>query len=297
MNFIVTTTINPPTKALIKFSKMENWKLIVVGDITTPKNLYQDLDCIYLDIEEQEVLNKELSDLIGFKSLERRNFGYIYAVKNGAKIIASIDDDNIPLSNWGNNVLIGQEVSVDHYLTDSIAFDPLSVTNINTLWHRGFPIELIKDKNSNLIKTKKNLVPKVQADLWNGDPDIDAICRIAYQPEVEIKPLNPYNSNKLSPFNTQNTFFYSEIMKYFMQLPFVGRMSDIWGSYLLQKELPEADIIYSEPTVYQDRNIHNLVEDLEKELIGYHHTYNFLEDKYTLPKKVLHAYNLYKNSF
>ena len=297
MNFIVTTTINPPTKALIKFSEMTSWNLIVVGDVTTPKHLYQDLDCIYLDVEEQEALNKELSDLIGFKSLERRNFGYIYAVKNGAKIIASIDDDNIPLNNWGNNLSIGKEITADHYLTDSIAFDPLSVTNINALWHRGFPIELIENKNSNLTKTKKKLVPKVQADLWNGDPDIDAICRIAYKPEVEINSLNLYNSNKISPFNTQNTFFDAEIMKYFMQLPFVGRMSDIWGSYLFQKELPEVDIVYSQPSVYQDRNIHNLVNDLEKELLGYYHTYNFLKNKYALPDKVLLAYKLYKESF
>ena len=33
---IVTTTINPPTEALIKYSKKEDWDLIVIGDLKTP---------------------------------------------------------------------------------------------------------------------------------------------------------------------------------------------------------------------------------------------------------------------
>tara|TARA_Y100000389_G_C17456648_1_gene518601 strand:- start:1669 stop:1788 length:120 start_codon:yes stop_codon:yes gene_type:complete len=37
VNFIVTTTINAPTEALIKYSKFKEWKLIVVGDLKTPE--------------------------------------------------------------------------------------------------------------------------------------------------------------------------------------------------------------------------------------------------------------------
>jgi hypothetical protein len=33
---IVTTTINNPTEALVKYSLMKDWKLIVVGDLSTP---------------------------------------------------------------------------------------------------------------------------------------------------------------------------------------------------------------------------------------------------------------------
>ena len=32
MKFIVTTTIQPPTEATIRFSKKKDWNLIVVGD-------------------------------------------------------------------------------------------------------------------------------------------------------------------------------------------------------------------------------------------------------------------------
>ena len=57
-----------------------------------------------------------------------------------------------------------------------------------------------------------------------------------------------------------------------MQLPFVGRMSDIWGSYLIQKNINDLEIVYSNASVYQKRNPHNLSIDLEEELLGYRHT-------------------------
>lgn len=36
MNYIVATSINPPTNAIRKFDAMPDWKLIVVGDLKTP---------------------------------------------------------------------------------------------------------------------------------------------------------------------------------------------------------------------------------------------------------------------
>jgi hypothetical protein len=32
---IVTTTINPPTDALLKYAKLEGWTVIVAGDLKT----------------------------------------------------------------------------------------------------------------------------------------------------------------------------------------------------------------------------------------------------------------------
>jgi len=37
--FIVTTTINPPTDALLKYSKLEGWTVIVAGDLKTNHDL------------------------------------------------------------------------------------------------------------------------------------------------------------------------------------------------------------------------------------------------------------------
>ena len=54
MNIIVTTTINSPTEALLKYSKFKNWKLVVVGDLKTPKKKYKSLkNTIYLNPSDQ----------------------------------------------------------------------------------------------------------------------------------------------------------------------------------------------------------------------------------------------------
>ena len=52
--FIVTTTINNPTLATVAFSQMQDWTLIIVGDLKTPHKEYKELNCIYLDPDQQE---------------------------------------------------------------------------------------------------------------------------------------------------------------------------------------------------------------------------------------------------
>ena len=56
---------------------------------------------------------------------------------NLGSAIASVDDDNIPYENWGENCVVTKEVEYDFY-SSTIVFDPLSATNHNDLWHRGF---------------------------------------------------------------------------------------------------------------------------------------------------------------
>ena len=102
--YIVTTTINYPTVATKKFCKIadkKGWKFIVIGDTKTPHEAYFKLqedhkNFEYINPEEQEKLYPNLSDAIGWKSIQRRNIGLILAYDRGAKIIATIDDDNIP---------------------------------------------------------------------------------------------------------------------------------------------------------------------------------------------------------
>jgi hypothetical protein len=173
--YIVTTTINAPTLATQKFSQMEGWTLIVVGDTKTPHLKYEELDCIYLSPDMQDTINKDLSDSIGWKSIQRRNIGFLYAYKQGADIVATVDDDNIPYDDWGKNLLVGQAIECDLYEPSQNVFDPLSVTNTPDIWHRGFPIDLLGKRHEVEYKGKVKRKVLVQADLWDGDPDIDAM--------------------------------------------------------------------------------------------------------------------------
>jgi hypothetical protein len=307
--FIVTTTINSPTIATLKFCKIaddKDWTFLIVGDTKTPHEEYRKLEkefnnVIYLSPESQELHYKELSDVIGWKSIQRRNIGFVYAYKEGADIVATVDDDNIPYDNWGDNVLVGQEVEVDLFENiSSLYFDPISPTNHNDLWHRGYPIEDLQVKNNIEYRGKTKRKVLVQADFWDGDPDIDAICRLSKKPIVKFEKFDPFCSNQLAPFNSQNTFLVREVIPFYSVLPHTGRMDDIWGSYILQYYFPNS-VIYSQATVYQDRNIQDLVTNLENEVIGYRNTYKLLNDLENyisfLPEKAKEFWNIYKKQF
>ena len=199
---IVTTTIYPPTKAIEKFQSLPDWKLVVVGDKKTPKD-YHLKRGTYVTPEMQEKYDKELSDAIGWNCIQRRSFGLIWAHDMKADIVAVVDDDNIPYGDWGKDLMVGEDVEVNYYQTDLPAFDPVGATNEKILWHRGYPLPLVSKRDYSK-KEKKMVKVDIQADFWNGDPDIDAICRMEHAPECDFDPsLFPIASNKMSPFNSQ----------------------------------------------------------------------------------------------
>ena len=283
--YIVLTTINSPTQATLKFCKLafdNKWQVIVVGDTKTPHDEYYKLQehykdsFTYLHPDDQDRLYPELSSVIGWKTIQRRNIGFVHAYKQGAMVLATVDDDNIPYDNWGQNLLIGNEVVCDYYETENEVFDPLSVTNHNYLWHRGVPIELLQKKNDVIYCGKRTRKVLIQADLWDGDPDIDAMARLTYKPLVKFNVTEPYFSNKISPFNSQNTFIAREVIPFYTVIPFIGRMDDIWAGYLVQM-LFKDNLVYAPATVYQDRNVQDLITNLEKEIIGYRNTLKFIQ--------------------
>ena len=307
--YIVTTTINSPTEATLKFCEIADKKdftFMIIGDLKTPHSEYINLcekhkNVKYLSPEEQTELYPELSEIIGWKTIQRRNIGFVYAYQNGADIVATIDDDNIPYETWGDNILIGKEIFVNEYQNTLCEyFDPISPTEHNDLWHRGYPIEYLQIKNNIEYKGKTKITPLVQAEFWDGDPDIDAICRLSKKPIIKFNDFNPFTSKQLSPFNSQNTFLHRSVLKYYSVLPYVGRMDDIWGGYILQLYFPDS-IVYTKASVYQDRNTQDLIKNLENEIIGYRNTLNLLKNltNYSslLPEKTILYLNEYKKYF
>ena len=298
--FIISTTINPPTEAIKKFDNLKDWDLIISGDLKTPSN-YKLKNGIYISPKDQEKISKKLSNLIGWNCIQRRNFAMIMAYKQGADIIATIDDDNIPFANWGKNLLIENKVKAKKYITNEDAFDPISVTNYKHLWHRGFPLQILKNKNKRKDSKNINSNFDVQADFWNGDPDIDAICRMEHAPECKFQTsVFPFTSNKMSPFNSQNTYLKRKVMEHYFLFPHIGRMDDIWASYYV--EAKGFKVLYNKPSVYQQRNVHDLTKDMKKEYIGYENNLNLIKElkknpnniKKFLPKKSWDAFKLYQ---
>lgn len=307
--FIITTTINHPTEATIKFCEIadkKDFQFVIVGDTKTPHEEYHNLESIYQNVTylppvTQSELYPELSDIIGWKTIQRRNIGFVYAYQQGAEIVATIDDDNIPYECWGDDIMIGKEIEVDLYENTSCPyFDAISTTDHNDLWHRGFPIEYLQVKNDIEYKGKTKITPLVQAEFWDGDPDIDAICRLSKKPIVKFDHFEPFTTNQLTPFNSQNTFLHRSVLKYYSVFPYTGRMDDIWGAYVMQYHYPNS-VIFNKATVYQARNPQDLVKNLENEVIGYRNTLNLLDNlkdyMSLLPEKSIEYFNIYQKYF
>lgn len=258
---------------------------------------------VYVTPEEQEKYDPALSEAIGWNCIQRRSFGLLWAYDMKADIVAVVDDDNIPLKGWGANLLVGTEAEVNYYETGLPAFDPIGATNHAHLWHRGYPLQLLPKRRYDR-KSRRKIRVDVQADFWNGDPDIDAVCRMEHAPECDFDPGRfPLAANKMGPFNSQNTFLRGALLKDYFMFPHVGRMDDIWASYHLQAK--GAKVVYNKASVYQKRNVHDLVRDMRQEYLGYEYNLQIVEGLASEPESLLNylpgrsawAFQLYQRHF
>jgi hypothetical protein len=299
---IVTTTINPPTKAVRLFDALPGWHLVVVGDLKTPED-YSLQKGTYLSPAEQEAMDKELSRLIGWNCIQRRNFGFLVAREMGAETVATVDDDNIPDEGWGTDLFVGGQVEANVYATELPAFDPVGATNHPHLWHRGYPLQLLPRRDYSAVE-RRLVQADIQADFWNGDPDVDAFCRMQYAPECCFDPTRfPMAADAISPFNSQNTFLSARWLEHYFLFPHVGRMDDIWAAYYVQAQ--GARVVFGKPSVVQERNPHDLVLDLKAEYMGYENNLAIVESVAEdpdalfrfLPPDTLAAFERYRAHF
>ena len=119
-------------------------------------------------------------------------------------------------------------------------------------------------------------------------------------PCVKFDVQKPYGSYGISPFNSQNTFLAREVIPYYAVLPHVGRMDDIWGGYIAQMKFPQS-LVYNKASVYQDRNVQDLVTNLEKEIIGYRYTQTLVANlnvwQAYVPEETQEFYKAYRRCF
>ena len=299
---IISTTINPPTEAIKRYDTMADWDLIVIGDLKTPDDYALDRGT-YVPPPAQEALDQELSDLIGWNCIQRRNFGFLLAWQMGADIIATVDDDNIPFAEWGHDLFVGGDVEATVYDTELPAFNPVGATNHPNLWHRGYPLQLLPVRDYT-VSRRESVTADVQADFWNGDPDIDAICRMQFAPDCDFDADRfPMASTVASPFNSQNTFLTRRWLSEYFLFPSIGRMDDIWAGYHLQAR--GAKVVYGPPSVVQERNPHDLVIDMKKEYLGYENNLRIVEAVRDdpdallgfLPSEAIAAFDRYRSLF
>ena len=289
---IVTTTINVPTlfDAYAADAKAHGRRVrfVVVADKKTPleaetycKELQQrtGYEVDYFTIERQEEYLKRfpaLRDFFPYNCIQRRMIGLLFAYEIGSPVIITIDDDNF----LADKDYFGQH-AVGHAKEMRLARSGSGWLNVCALleekdgrpfFARGFPVE--ERRTNEQWQFATGIVrPVVNAGLWLGDPDIDALERLSHFPEP-LDAVGYRGEEQLAvaqgtwtPFNSQNTALLREVIPAYMLVPHVKRMDDIWASYIIKRIADHKgdSITVGRPLVKQDRNPHNYWRDLEDE--------------------------------
>ena len=290
---IITTTINYPELLIeyaedsVSVSKKHDVNFIIAGDLKTPaktKSLCEKIqreykvECIYLDPKSQiKYLTKfdKLNKYLSWNSVQRRNIAFLKAIETGSEIIITIDDDNfLESKNFIENHI--KAFSQKNYTMISSnngwynVCELLKEKNNNTFFHRGYPVSKRKLNAKSTTKKVKDKKIAINAGLWVGDPDVDSVTRLSNNIiATKYKFNNNFILNKRtnSPFNSQNTAINSKIAPCYFLSADVGRMDDIYASYITKKICAHLDyfISYGKPIVRQNRNNHNIWRDLELE--------------------------------
>lgn len=276
--YIVITSIQAPTPAVRRLATLPDWQLIVVGDRKTPRD-WSCENVIFLGVEEQAKLGFRTHAELPYGHYARKNLGYLYAMREGAELIYETDDDNllIPPS---------VPVSPQRQRVETVT-SPDRFVNIyrhytsRPVWPRGFPLDLIKSRNQDTVAPSDVSVP-IQQGLANNDPDVDAIYRLVHGELFDFERAGRYalGAQMWCPFNSQATLWYPDAF-WSMLLPGAVpmRVTDIWRGYVAQVLLARYghSVLFTEPTMRQDRNVHNLLRDFSEEIALYQDVYRLVE--------------------
>lgn len=277
----VVTTIQHPTEPLLTLAKKSHdsgSKFYIIGDKKSPLDFFCP-NSKYFSVNDQISMEFCLGDELPFNSYSRKMLGYLAAIRDNCYWIRETDDDNYPLESFfapPNSSINVREIltSVDGWINPYQYFTKIEI------WPRGFPINLVlRNRNEFIASENHTLISSkvvISQGLANGEPDVDAIYRLVVNDNINIKFLDsePIKISKsfYAPFNSQATTWEKSVFP-LMYLPVTCsfRMTDIWRSFVAQRILREnsGDIIFTAPTVYQERNPHDFLKDFKDEVSGY----------------------------
>lgn len=289
--WLISTTINVPRVLALYRAFGPEVEIIVAGDLKTPheesRTLLNPLNVRYLDPKDQEKLGYASSEVIGWNSVQRRNIALLEALRAKPDIIVTVDDDNIPIASD----------YFEHFTRIlSAPFNGLCVSTA-TNWfdigellhpiapHRGFPVQRRRKDQDATFAAKIGAKVGIAAGLWLGDPDTDAMTRIVERPNITqvseaLRAGLLIAPGCFTPFNSQNTAYSAEIAPLMAMWISVGRYDDIWASYFAERVMMETGhhVHFGPPFVWQQRNTHDLLRDLEQEALGDRYTEAFVQD-------------------
>jgi hypothetical protein len=305
---LCTTTIHVPHALKLMRKCSPDVRFFVAMDKNTPKEAFD--FCGKLENTRHYFYGDgdwKCSEIIGMGTLARRNIAFLEALKWGADVIYSWDNDNLPTDN-NHFLMIGKVLSWAAYRPPQngyyTQFNGIKVTGLHDAWfdpgkllipatrHRGIPRNKVDVGCEALPVTDAKI--GVAAGLVIGDPDIDATTRMELRPYVGGVHLLGQVGIVVDPhtwtvFNSQNTAVIRELIPAWFMMPGVGRHDDIYASLIVQRVARERDyhVHFGPPITYQERNKHDLMKDMRAEIDGMENTWKLAQllDSILLPAR------------
>lgn len=272
---LVVTSINPPSAALRELasgSLEHGWDFFVAGDSKSPPGFHIE-GCRFLSLEDQRGSGYSLGLKCPERSYTRKNIGYLEAMRAGAEVIVETDDDNHPREEFWRARAVRAEcrpVARDGWVNAYRYFSG------NFIYPRGLPLNHARDEVP-LAGALGSYKCPIQQGLADSDPDVDAVYRMLFPLPFHFEMAHDpvlLAGGAWCPFNSQNTTFFREAFP-LLYLPAhcSFRMTDIWRSFVAQRILSEqaSGVMFHVPTVWQERNDHDLHRDFLDETPGYSH--------------------------
>ncbi len=273
---IVVTSISAPNAALRAIadgSKKHGFDFIVCGDTKSPQDFALP-GCRFMSIADQVATGFRFATACPVQTYARKNIGYLVAIKEGAELIVETDDDNFPRPAFFDarkprlavpTVAGTGWLNVYRYFTDA------------HIWPRGLPLAAIRDPIPPFESIPSQTVDcPIQQGLADENPDVDAVYRL-----ILPLPQNFRTNRRIAlgkgtwcPFNSQNTTWWpSAFPLLYLPVHCSFRMTDIWRSFVAQRIAWENGwhLLFHEPTMWQERNEHDLMRDFADEVPGYLH--------------------------
>ena len=273
---IVVTSIAAPNKPLGELAqgcRERGHDFLVIGDEASPAEFHID-GCDFYGLDRQRQTGLKFAQDCPTRHYARKNIGYLLAIRGGASIIIETDDDNIPCRQfwaprqriWNAPVIRADGwVNVYRYFSD------------RNIWPRGFPLEHLQDEVSAFESlTVREIDCPIQQGLTDDNPDVDAIYRLTLPlPQTFRKDrCIALMDGSWCPFNSQNTTWWPDAFELLYLPSYCSfRMTDIWRSFVARRiaSVNGWAILFHEPTMRQQRNVHNLMSDFNDEIPGYLH--------------------------
>jgi hypothetical protein len=270
---LVVTSINSPNAAMRKLAEgcvEHGWDFIVAGDGKSPPDYTLD-GCRFLSLEAQRKSGFALGKICPERSYTRKNIGYLTAMQGGAEVIVETDDDNHPRQEFW----IPRKIEVTCRRIEADGWvNAYRYFTKDFIYPRGLPLNRARDEAPEAGQPLIYECP-IQQGLADNDPDVDAVYRmlfpLPFDFEIAHDPIL-LGGGAWCPFNSQNTtFFKSAFPLLYLPAHCSFRMTDIWRSFVAQRifQAKGLGVQFHGPSVWQERNDHDLHRDFLDELSGY----------------------------